>query len=547
MRRDGAGQRWELVEADSIRKYDLDQLRAGTAPLDQTFERQGGNPFTVRLTFLSSRPDLARVLANTFWFVHQDRPRKMTVVTCAYCLRLFSRFLDYRMKSQPDTQSAQQLSGDLLKEMAVWLLVKRRLKRQTAAHTLSMCCWFLRQAKQIYPQVFDPAFRTPTNLFPGASSEQPASKALSPSSFHKILAAASKDVDHIRRAYKPGDVPTTAQQIIPFMILIAARTGINPDALYDIGRDCLVPHEIDEECFYCVWDKPRAGKQQRQLHRVDRRQQSGVVELIRFMRQYTEPLTLQAGPPANTKLFLYLSENTLLKQRLVSSCTAPRMSFRRLREFRERHGLPPFGLSNIRPSAATLLYLRTGGNLGKVRQFLQHAHFSTTIRYVLNHVTEQFNARVIQQAQTRMLERVTVIPERREVGVKFLDLPSAQAQKILQGRYDTGCGACRDPYDSPQANETKGRVCTSFHACFSCANALWFLEDLPLVIATRDRFLRLKSEMNPGDWDSVYGDNVRILNEDIIAAFRPEQIDAAAERARQLGDRVLIVAQGVLG
>jgi hypothetical protein len=208
MRRDGAGQRWELVEADSIQKYDLDKLRAGTAPLDQTFERQGGNPFTVRLTFLSSRPDLARVLANTFWLVHQDRPRQMTVVTSAHCLRLFSLFLDYRMKNQPDTQSPQQLSGDLLKEMAVWLLVKRRLKRQTAAHTLSMCCWFLRQAKHIYPQDFDPAFCTPTNLFPGASREQPASKALPPDGFQKILAAAARDVDDVRRAYKPGSCGT---------------------------------------------------------------------------------------------------------------------------------------------------------------------------------------------------------------------------------------------------------------------------------------------------------------------------------------------------
>ena len=58
MRRDGAGQRWELIEADSIQKHDLDQLRTGTAPLEQTFQRQGENPFTVRLTFLSSRPDL---------------------------------------------------------------------------------------------------------------------------------------------------------------------------------------------------------------------------------------------------------------------------------------------------------------------------------------------------------------------------------------------------------------------------------------------------------------------------------------------------------
>ena len=32
MRRDGAGQRWELIETGSIRVRDLDQLRAGTAP-----------------------------------------------------------------------------------------------------------------------------------------------------------------------------------------------------------------------------------------------------------------------------------------------------------------------------------------------------------------------------------------------------------------------------------------------------------------------------------------------------------------------------------
>jgi hypothetical protein len=547
MRRDGAGQRWEMIETGSIQVRDLDQLRAGTAPLEQTFERPGENPFRVRLTFLSSRPDLARVLANTFWFVHQDRLRKLSVVSCAHCLRLFSRFLDCRMKTQPDIGSARQLCGDVLKEMALWLLVERRLKRKSAAHTLSMCCWFLRQAKLLYPQEFDPTFSTPTNLFPGVSNEIPPSKALSPDTFQKILTAAAKDVDDIRQAYRPGDVPTRAQHIVPFMILIAARTGMNPDALYGIGRECLVPHEIDEDCFYCVWDKPRAGKQQRQLHRVDHRQQSGVVELIRFMRQYTEPLALHAGPPANAKLFLYFSENTLLKHRLISSCTAPRVSVKRLREFQERHLLPPFSLSNIRPSAATLLYIRTGGNLGKVRQFLQHAHFSTTIRYVLNHVTEQFNARVIQQAQTRMVARMTVIPEKREVGIHSLSLPRDQAAKILQGRYDTGCGACRDPYDSPQANEVKGRVCTSFHACFSCANALWFLDDLPLVIATRDRFLRLRSEMNPGDWDAVYSDNVRIINEDIIAAFRPEQVEAATVRAKELGDTVLVVAQGVLG
>jgi integrase len=547
MRRDGAGQRWKSVELASIRKHDPNHLRTGTVPLEQTFVRSGEKPFTVKLTFLSSRPVLARVLANVFWVVHQNHLRKLSVTTRAHCLRLFIRFLDDRMKGQPDITSASQLSADVLKEMAVWLIVERRLQRKTAAHSLNMCCWLLRQAKRLYPADFDPAFSTPANLFPGGENDRPPSKAMSPEIFQQVLTAASKDLDEIRQAYVPGETPTSAQQIIPFMILIGARTGINPDALYRLGRDCLVPHEIDEGCFYLVWDKPRAGKLQRQLHRVDRRQQSGVVELIQFMREYTEPLARQASPPANTKLFLYRSTNTLLRNRLISSCTAPRLPSRRLKEFWQRHNLPPFSLSQIRPSAATLLYLRTAGNLGKVRQFLQHAHFSTTIRYVLNHVTEQFNTRVIQQAQSRMVERVTVIPEERAVGIEHLDLPRPQVRKIVHGRYDTGCGSCRDPYDSPQANEVKGRPCTSFHACFSCPNALWFLDDLPLVIATRDRFLRLRSEMNPNDWNAVYGDNVRIINEEIIAAFRPEQVDAAAARARELGERPLIITQGVLG
>jgi integrase len=546
MRKSGAGRRWELIDQEKIHKHDLTQIRTEAVPLEQIFQRSGEKPFTIRLTFLSSRPRLARVLANAFWIVHQEGQPKATLTAHAHHLRLFSRFLDYRKKTQADVRSARQLHQDVLKEMAIWLLVKRRLKRQSAAHSLSMCCWLLRQAKRLYPTEFDPGFSTPSNVFPSVGNERPTSKALSPATFKKILAAATKQIIAIRQAYEPGDVPTSAQQLIPFMILIAARTGINSDALYRLERDCIVPHEIDEEYFYCMWDKPRAGRQQKQLHRVDRRKQMGVVELIQFVRQYTEPLALKTDTPANKKLFLYLSENTLLKHRLISSYTAPRISFRRLKEFRERHQLPYFSFSSIRPSAATLLYLQTGGNLGKVRQFLQHAHFSTTIRYVLNQISEQFNARVIQKAQERMVERVTVIPETRKVGIKQLNLPKPQAAQIVEGRFDTGCGTCRNPYDSPQMGERKGQLCTSFHACFSCPNGLWFLEDQPWVIAIRNRFLHLRSEMKPGDWDAVYGDSVRILNDNIISAFRPEQVETAMRQAKELEDAALVIAKGML-
>src|ERR1700678_1203442 len=144
MRKSGAGQRWKLIDEERIQKHDLTRIRTETVSLEQSFQRPGEKPFTIRLKFLSSRPRLAHVLANTCWIISQEGRSKATRIAHAHQLRLFSRFLDYRKKTQADVRSARQLHQDVLKEMAVWLLVKRRLKRQTAARSLSMCGWFLR-------------------------------------------------------------------------------------------------------------------------------------------------------------------------------------------------------------------------------------------------------------------------------------------------------------------------------------------------------------------------------------------------------------------
>jgi len=544
VRHSGAGQRWNELEGDVLRKHDLAQSKTVDAPLMQTFQPPGAGPVSVNLTFLSSRPKLGRILANTFWLTYQPGPRRKTVLAIAWVLKNFFVFLDHRAKSTPDVLVASDLNADILKEYAVWLVARRRLRRKTAATVYGTCACFLRRAKRAFAAEFHPLFRAPGHLFDGADGDRAESRALSVEQFRKILTAAEEDVRQIRQNYKDGDVPTSAQHLIPFMVLIAARTGMNTFSLYGLERDCLTPHALDEGLFYCVWDKPRAGRQQRQLHRTDRRNQTGAVDLIRFMRRYTEPLISRAGPAERTKLFLYLSP---LWDRIISPSTTCGDSFVvNFREFVEGHALPHFTLVNMRPSAATQLCLETGGNLRKVQQFLQHVRLSTTVKYLLNSVIEPMHARVIQKAQERMLERVTAVPEKRAAGVRRLNLPQTQARNIVAGRFDTGSGSCRDPYDSPQAGEEKGRPCTSFHACFRCPNGLWFLEDLPQVIATRNRFVSFRDDMKPADWETVYGESVRIINEAIIAAFRPEQIEAATKAAADLARRPMIVAKGVL-
>jgi hypothetical protein len=79
--------------------------------LVQIFEPAGGHPFSVNLAFLSSRPELARVLANSFGMIYQPGPRWATVKRTAEVLKLFDRFLNFRSSSQADVQTAKDLTG----------------------------------------------------------------------------------------------------------------------------------------------------------------------------------------------------------------------------------------------------------------------------------------------------------------------------------------------------------------------------------------------------------------------------------------------------
>jgi hypothetical protein len=528
-----------------LKRHDLAQLRSGTTSLVKTVESPVG-PFSVDLRFLSGRPKLARVLANSFWITYQSVSLKTTARRTANVLKLFHRFLNYRKRSQPDIEAPKQLSTDLLKEFAVWLVAKHRLKRKSAAGIFAACCCFLRRARRLFSEEFDAYFSTPKNVFAGADNDRSESRALSRSDFQKILRAAENDIRQIRETHRAGGVPTCPQHLIPFMVIIAARTGINPKALCDLERDCLSPHELDENLFYCTWYKPRAGKPQRQLHRADLRNHSGIVELIQFLRQYTEPLVSMASSLNSKRLFLYFSKRASRNGKLLSPSTSPGLLQRDFRRFTERHRLPAFTLASIRPTAATQLYLETGGNLRKVQQFLQHAHLRTTVNYVLNSITESFNARAIQKAQEQMIRRVTVVAATRSEGVKGMNLAKAHARKIVTGQFDTGCGTCRNPYESPQPGEEKDRPCTSFHACFTCPNGLWFLDDLPQVIATRNRLVSLRCDMKADDWDAMYGESVHIIEHEIIAAFQPEQVEIAEMQASAAKQRPIIVAKGLL-
>ena len=149
MRHGGAGQRWGQVEDDVLRKTRFSpRSKSGDAPLVQTFQPPGARPVSVNLTFLSSRPKLGRILANTFWLTYQTGPRRKTVLAVAWALKIFYAFLDHRAESMPEVLGASDLNADILKEYAVWRSRAADCNEIPPPRCIRICACFLRKANR---------------------------------------------------------------------------------------------------------------------------------------------------------------------------------------------------------------------------------------------------------------------------------------------------------------------------------------------------------------------------------------------------------------
>ena len=101
MRQSGAGQRWDLADEGLLRRHDVGPFPSETVSLVQTFQPPGGRPVSVNLSFLSSRPKLAKVLSTTFRMTYEPRPRRKTVLAVAWVLKIFCLFLTTAQRPCP--------------------------------------------------------------------------------------------------------------------------------------------------------------------------------------------------------------------------------------------------------------------------------------------------------------------------------------------------------------------------------------------------------------------------------------------------------------
>ena len=313
-------------------------------------------------------------------------------------------------------------------------------------------------------------------------------KALADDDWQRLLTTARSQAEAAMASQRAGDTPASGTQLVPFLVLVAAYTGANPYPLLAFRRDAWKPEPVLDGYWRVSWRKDRAAGHEEQslVFAAAAKEGPSLIELLNFVRKWTEPLTLRVAASCRDDLWLHRSR----KYRVRSAAWAPsRFISRHVHGWMKRQGMP-VTLDRLRPSAALTL-LRAGQSLPHVQSFLQHSDLRTTWRYVRSEVLRPAFDRQIAATQERILGLVVASP--RAAAASAVEASAPVRKKLAGGEWDLGTCACRDPYNSPVEGEVKGRLCRSFHACYFCPHAVWFREHLPLEVWKLRRFESLKA------------------------------------------------------
>ncbi len=301
------------------------------------------------------------------------------------------------------------------------------------------------------------ALRTIDNPFPGISRDGGAKAHLDLKDLGRILAAAKREVTENWREFTEGQRRTsravqfvrdhwggvlpvgawtdeefeairgdltfeeisrrlhaTRDSILPFMLLIGYSTAANIFSLAEMGRECLSNGLLPDSCEI-RWAKNRARIEQSVVRSSAGR--FSAPTLIRQVLELTGPLTAHAAKRDRSRLFLV--RNGLG----VVSGVSPDMWQAALPAFLERNNLRKadgtlidFSFDMLRPTVLAETYRRTGDLLA-VHRFANHAYLSTTVRYVVDRVTDELHDGAISRSQGK-LHKFVLSDAKEEEGMK---------------------------------------------------------------------------------------------------------------------------------
>jgi len=324
----------------------------------------------------------------------------------------------------------------------------------------------------------------------------------------------------------------TLTDLVPFLLLLGLRTGLNPESLDTLAVDAF--EDLGDGHVRLRWFKARGGGHETDTFSGRGRWSAG--GLLRRASAVTARARLLAPPAVRDRLWLYSPSGGRRPIRAVGGLV-PVPGWVTSVDLRDGNGeLLSVDRRRLRKTHSRRLNHRYHGAL----ELVAGANQSTRVaaeHYVDTSPANPVLTATITDAQTALLDRAraTVVTEdslarvaaRPADAAMLLDTTEDTAATLLGSEdLDVFVAKCKDFHNSPFAAPGIGCPAAAWE-CLFCRLAVITPSKAPALIALKRRLEQLRDTIPLEQWHTIHGPAHRVISEEILPQFSATTISRA--------------------
>ncbi|WP_200263398.1 hypothetical protein [Streptomyces sp. HSG2] len=343
-----------------------------------------------------------------------------------------------------------------------------------------------------------------------------------------------------------GRLHLTARDLVPFLLLLACQTGMEPECIRQLRSDCLASPARGYVSIAYV--KKRAPGSTHKTIRVtdggSLRFPGGVIRLALRLTKRTreligsDALWCDVGRHGQARSSFDGPQGSAMSRQWMSEHGLDRLT--------DRDGGPvALDLRRVRKTVKSRQYLRAGGVLedfasGHTRP-VAAKHYADIGAHEETH--EQAVEAGLEQALGAALSPPVVLSDD---GARLDDgqaaLTTREIESALSGEQDVWLASCRDFFASPFARKPGAACPVPAWGCLECPNAVFTSRHLPSLLSFLDFLERQREEYPAAEWTARFGLAWDRIVHGVRARFSTRQIATAQAIAEGGGDHLLLPA-----
>jgi len=351
------------------------------------------------------------------------------------------------------------------------------------------------------------------------------------------------------------------EDIIPFVIMLQIKTGLNLDSILQLERDCIVGKGVSANYERVRYKKGR-GSYEVMERSFNAKGLFSPIGLINAVLYITDRLDNQVSSEDKNLLFLAVSPKSRGKDENVRALVGPNTNSYHATSYlvnminrvdvkrgnglfmqwglKDRNGNPLKYSSNINRTTYLQQRYKATGSLAYVSHRAAKHHgrnglTTTANNYLTGEHTEHLHNESIRNAQLCALDQcmetkiIATSLSNKEDDIDLIQSTTGtdreSATNVASGKQDVFIAQCKNFYDSPYSK--KGMPCSEPWGCFTCKNAIWTSSILPRLLSFLDFIKDQRKLLGEEDWNNKFGMPWIVITREILPRFGDDKISHA--------------------